>query len=160
MTEPPTRLARAFPLYREARAIGQSALGIASIVPLESAIVVQRSVPSAGLRKSKLRSDGAALPSMVSEQFCMALAPVRCCVDAADRPRDAPDGRSADCISSAAQSAPAQPNPGKNGTAATFTVVSATEISTAVPTGATTGFVDVTTPGGTLTSNRSFTVTP
>jgi uncharacterized repeat protein (TIGR03803 family) len=45
-----------------------------------------------------------------------------------------------------------------NGTAATFTVVSATEITTKVPTGATTGPVQVVTPGGTLTSNVAFTV--
>jgi uncharacterized repeat protein (TIGR03803 family) len=45
-----------------------------------------------------------------------------------------------------------------NGTAATFTVVSASEITTTVPTGATTGFVVVTTAGGTLTSNKKFTV--
>jgi len=45
-----------------------------------------------------------------------------------------------------------------NGTAATFTVVSASEITTTVPAGATTGFVEVTTPGGTLTSNKKFTV--
>jgi len=47
-----------------------------------------------------------------------------------------------------------------NGTAATFTVVSASEITTTVPTGATTGLVEVATPGGTLTSNKSFTVSP
>jgi uncharacterized repeat protein (TIGR03803 family) len=47
-----------------------------------------------------------------------------------------------------------------NGTSATFTVVSATEITTAVPTGATTGFVTVTTPGGTLSSNVIFGVVP
>lgn len=46
-----------------------------------------------------------------------------------------------------------------NGTSATFTVVSATEITTTVPTGATTGNVTVTTSGGgTLTSNVSFLV--
>jgi len=37
-------------------------------------------------------------------------------------------------------------------------VVSATEITTKVPTGATTGPVQVVTPGGTLTSNVAFTV--
>lgn len=47
-----------------------------------------------------------------------------------------------------------------NGTAATFTVASASEIKTTVPAGATTGTVEVTTLGGTLTSNTSFTVTP
>jgi len=47
-----------------------------------------------------------------------------------------------------------------NGTAATFTVVSATEITTTVPTGATSGFVTVTTPSGTLTSNKQFRVSP
>ena len=47
-----------------------------------------------------------------------------------------------------------------NGTAATFTVVSRSEITTTVPTGATTGTVEVTTPGGTLKSNKKFTVTP
>jgi uncharacterized repeat protein (TIGR03803 family) len=47
-----------------------------------------------------------------------------------------------------------------DGTAATFTVVSATEIKTTVPAGATTGTVTVTTPGGTLNSNIIFRVTP
>jgi len=47
-----------------------------------------------------------------------------------------------------------------NGTAATCTVVSDTEITTTVPTGATTGFVTVTTPSGTLTSNKPFQVIP
>jgi uncharacterized repeat protein (TIGR03803 family) len=45
-----------------------------------------------------------------------------------------------------------------NGTPATFSVVSATEIKTKVPAGATTGFVTVTTPKGTLTSNIQFVV--
>ena len=45
-----------------------------------------------------------------------------------------------------------------NGTAATFTVVSSSEITTTVPTGATTGTVKVVTPGGTLSSNVNFTV--
>jgi uncharacterized repeat protein (TIGR03803 family) len=47
-----------------------------------------------------------------------------------------------------------------NGTAATFTVVSNTEISTTVPTGATTGPVQVVTPSRTLTSNVNFQVLP
>ncbi len=47
-----------------------------------------------------------------------------------------------------------------NGKAATFTVVSASEITTSVPTGATSGTVKVTTPGGTLKSNVSFVVKP
>ena len=48
-----------------------------------------------------------------------------------------------------------------NGTAATFTVVSKSEImTTTVPTGATTGPVQVVTPSGTLTSNESFQVVP
>jgi uncharacterized repeat protein (TIGR03803 family) len=47
-----------------------------------------------------------------------------------------------------------------NGTAATFTVVSSTEITATVPAGATTGAVQVTTPGGTLQSNVTFRVTP
>jgi uncharacterized repeat protein (TIGR03803 family) len=47
-----------------------------------------------------------------------------------------------------------------NGTAAKFTVVSGSEIDTAVPDGATTGFVSVTTPNGTLTSNVAFRVGP
>jgi len=46
-----------------------------------------------------------------------------------------------------------------NGTAATFTVVSNTEITTTVPAGATTGFVTVTTPSGKLKSNKKFRVT-
>jgi uncharacterized repeat protein (TIGR03803 family) len=45
-----------------------------------------------------------------------------------------------------------------NGTPATFTVVSNSEITTTVPTGATTGPVVVTTPSGTLTSNVNFQV--
>jgi large repetitive protein len=47
-----------------------------------------------------------------------------------------------------------------NGAAATFTVVSRTEIKTTVPAGATTGTVTVTTPSGTLNSNVAFRVTP
>jgi uncharacterized repeat protein (TIGR03803 family) len=45
-----------------------------------------------------------------------------------------------------------------NGIAAAFTVVSATEITAAVPTGATTGTVSVKTPTKTLTSNVAFRV--
>jgi uncharacterized repeat protein (TIGR03803 family) len=47
-----------------------------------------------------------------------------------------------------------------NGTAATFTVKSKSEIITTVPTGATTGTVQVVTPSGTLSSNVPFTVKP
>jgi uncharacterized repeat protein (TIGR03803 family) len=47
-----------------------------------------------------------------------------------------------------------------NGTAATFHVVSSSEITTTVPMGASTGKVKVVTPHGTLTSNVSFRVTP
>jgi uncharacterized repeat protein (TIGR03803 family) len=47
-----------------------------------------------------------------------------------------------------------------NGTAATFSVASSSEITATVPTGATTGFITVTTAGGTLKSNRKFRVTP
>jgi uncharacterized repeat protein (TIGR03803 family) len=46
-----------------------------------------------------------------------------------------------------------------NGIAATFTVVSGTEITTTVPSGATTGFVTVTTPSGKLKSNKKFRIT-
>ncbi len=46
-----------------------------------------------------------------------------------------------------------------NGTAATFQVVSDSEIKTNVPAGATTGTVEVTTPVGTLQSNVAFRVT-
>jgi uncharacterized repeat protein (TIGR03803 family) len=45
-----------------------------------------------------------------------------------------------------------------DGTEATFTVVSSTEIKTSVPSGATSGKVQVTTPSGTLTSNVNFRV--
>jgi uncharacterized repeat protein (TIGR03803 family) len=45
-----------------------------------------------------------------------------------------------------------------NGTPASFTVVSATEIKTTVPDTATTGPVEVTTPSGVLTSNKDFVV--
>jgi len=45
-----------------------------------------------------------------------------------------------------------------NGKAATFTIVSATEITTTVPSGSTTGTVEVVTPGGTLSSNVPFRV--
>ena len=45
-----------------------------------------------------------------------------------------------------------------NGKAATFTVVSSSEITTTVPAGATTGEVEVVTPSGTLSSNVSFRV--
>jgi len=47
-----------------------------------------------------------------------------------------------------------------NGTAAAFTVVSASQISATVPDGATTGQVQVVTPGGTLSSNIAFRMTP
>jgi hypothetical protein len=45
-----------------------------------------------------------------------------------------------------------------NGTAATFKVVSSSEITTNVPEGATTGKVQVVTPNGTLTGNLTFQV--
>jgi len=47
-----------------------------------------------------------------------------------------------------------------NGTAATFTVRSGGYISATVPSGATTGYVSVVTPGGTLKSNQEFRVKP
>ena len=47
-----------------------------------------------------------------------------------------------------------------NGIAAKFTVVSSTEITTTVPTGATTGSVTVVTPSGTLKNNVIFNVAP
>jgi uncharacterized repeat protein (TIGR03803 family) len=47
-----------------------------------------------------------------------------------------------------------------NGTPASYTVVSDTFIRATVPPGATTGFVTVTTPSGTLTSNVPFRVIP
>lgn len=46
-----------------------------------------------------------------------------------------------------------------NGVEATFNVISDTFLTAAVPSEATTGFVTVTTPGGTLKSNREFRVT-
>jgi hypothetical protein len=47
-----------------------------------------------------------------------------------------------------------------NGIPASFTVVSDTFIRATVPAGATTGYVTVATPSGTLTSNVSFHVIP
>jgi uncharacterized repeat protein (TIGR03803 family) len=47
-----------------------------------------------------------------------------------------------------------------NGAAATFTIISGTQIRTTVPAGATTGTVQVVTARGTLTSNVAFTVNP
>lgn len=47
-----------------------------------------------------------------------------------------------------------------NGTAATFEVTSSSLITTTVPAGATTGFVEVTTPSGTLRSNKQFQIRP
>jgi uncharacterized repeat protein (TIGR03803 family) len=47
-----------------------------------------------------------------------------------------------------------------HGVKATFSVVSDTYLTTVVPTGATTGRVNVTTPGGTLISNKVFRVRP
>ena len=49
---------------------------------------------------------------------------------------------------------------GFNGVAATFSVNSATQISTTVPTGATTGPITIVTPYGTATSTADFTVIP
>src|ERR1035438_3374497 len=49
---------------------------------------------------------------------------------------------------------------GFNGTAAVFEVVSSSEITTTVPAGASSGKVQVVTPGGTLSSNASFSVVP
>jgi len=46
------------------------------------------------------------------------------------------------------------------GDAAVFTIVSATEITTTVPAGAKSGYIQVTTPGGTLTTNSPFSVVP
>ncbi|MFZ0419817.1 MAG: choice-of-anchor tandem repeat GloVer-containing protein [Candidatus Sulfotelmatobacter sp.] len=45
-----------------------------------------------------------------------------------------------------------------DGTSAMFTVVSSSEISATIPTGATTGYIHVATPGGPLTSNVAFQV--
>lgn len=47
-----------------------------------------------------------------------------------------------------------------NGAAAIFRVVSPSEIETKVPSGATSGRVQVTTPSGTLSSNVAFRVIP
>jgi uncharacterized repeat protein (TIGR03803 family) len=49
---------------------------------------------------------------------------------------------------------------GFNGTAAVFEVVSSSEITTTVPSGASSGEVQVVTPSGTLSSNASFRVVP
>ena len=47
-----------------------------------------------------------------------------------------------------------------NGVPATFKVVSSTYIKAELPTGATTGAIEVTTPSGTLKSNVAFQVLP
>jgi uncharacterized repeat protein (TIGR03803 family) len=47
-----------------------------------------------------------------------------------------------------------------NGTAATFTVVSDTYLAATLPSGATSGYVSVVTPGGTLKSDRRFLAVP
>lgn len=47
-----------------------------------------------------------------------------------------------------------------NGTAATFTIVSDTYLTATIPEGATSGFVMVTTPSGTLKSNKKFMIRP
>jgi large repetitive protein len=47
-----------------------------------------------------------------------------------------------------------------NGTAAAFTVVSSSLITTSVPTGATTGKIEVVTPAGKISSDRPFIVRP
>jgi uncharacterized repeat protein (TIGR03803 family) len=47
-----------------------------------------------------------------------------------------------------------------NGTTANFTVVSDTDLTVTIPTGATTGFVTLTLPTATLKSNQEFRVTP
>ena len=47
-----------------------------------------------------------------------------------------------------------------NGTPATFKVISGTLIEARVPAGATSGTIEVTTPGGTLNSNEVFQVLP
>jgi hypothetical protein len=47
-----------------------------------------------------------------------------------------------------------------NGASSSFTVLSETAIETTVPTDATTGFVTVATPSGTLGSNQPFQVIP
>ena len=51
-------------------------------------------------------------------------------------------------------------NVGFGGTSASFSVVSDTYMTATVPNLALTGFIKVTTPGGTLTSNKTFRVTP
>jgi uncharacterized repeat protein (TIGR03803 family) len=47
-----------------------------------------------------------------------------------------------------------------NGTTASFTVQSDTYLSATVPSGATTGYITVNTPSGTVSSNKQFQVVP
>ena len=47
-----------------------------------------------------------------------------------------------------------------NGAAAKFTILSDTYLTATVPNGATSGFITVTTPSGTLKSNKKFLVRP
>jgi uncharacterized repeat protein (TIGR03803 family) len=71
-----------------------------------------------------------------------------------------PAGKVADSILILGNGLTGSTNVTFNGTAATFTVVSDTEITATVPAGATTGSIQVVTPSTTLSSNSAFHILP
>jgi YD repeat-containing protein len=74
-------------------------------------------------------------------------------------PNSGPAGTTVTIYGTGFSTTPSQNTVTFNGTAATVTSSTATQIVTTVPTGATTGPINVTTPTGSATSSASFTVT-